>query len=87
MRLIVMNKRMLDVFGRLSLLAPQPPVMEILKKGGIPNILKIFANENEIIRLSEEMTGQPATRRHASGSSAAAAIGIRRTPFRNRIRF
>ena len=43
--LIVMNRRMLDVFGRLSLLSPQPQVMEILKKSGIHNILKVFANE------------------------------------------
>jgi anti-anti-sigma factor len=56
--LVVMNKRMLDVFGRLSLLAPQPPVMEILKKGGIQNILKIFTNENEILQLSQQMSGQ-----------------------------
>jgi len=56
--LIVMNKRMLDVFGRLSLLAPQPPVMDILKKSGVQNILKVFADEAEIIRLSEELAGQ-----------------------------
>jgi anti-anti-sigma regulatory factor/cytoskeletal protein RodZ len=56
--LVVMNKRMLDVFGRLSLLAPQPPVMEILKKGGIQNILKIFIDENEILQLSQQMSGQ-----------------------------
>ncbi|MBN2188591.1 MAG: PEGA domain-containing protein [Chitinispirillaceae bacterium] len=56
--LVVMNKRMLDVFGRLSLLAPQPSVMEILKKGGIQNILKIFADENEIVQLSQQMSGQ-----------------------------
>jgi anti-anti-sigma regulatory factor len=56
--LIVMNKRMLDVFGRLSLLAPQAPVMDILKKSGVQNILKVFADEAEIIRLSEELAGQ-----------------------------
>jgi anti-anti-sigma factor len=56
--LVVMNKRMLDVFGRLSLLAPQPSVMEILKKGGIQNILKIFTDENEILQLSQQMSGQ-----------------------------
>jgi anti-anti-sigma factor len=53
--LVVMNKRMLDVFGRLSLLAPQPPVMDILKKSGIQNILKVFADEAEIVRLSQEL--------------------------------
>jgi cytoskeletal protein RodZ len=56
--MIVLNKRMLDVFGRLSLLSPQPPVMEILKKGGIHNIVKIFANEAELMWTSEQMTGQ-----------------------------
>jgi anti-anti-sigma regulatory factor len=65
--LIVMNKRMLDVFGRLSLLAPQPPVMDILKKSGVQNILKVFADEAEIIRLSEDLAGQ------VGGIPAAAA--------------
>jgi cytoskeletal protein RodZ len=66
--LIVMNKRMLDVFGRLSLLAPQPPVMDILKKSGVPNILKVFVDEAEIIRLSADLSGQP------GGIPAAAAV-------------
>ena len=58
--LIVMNKRVLDVFGRLSLLSPQPPVMEILKKSGVYNILKVFANEMEVLRVSEEVMNQAA---------------------------
>ena len=56
--LIAMNKRMLDVMGRLSLLSPQPSVLDILKKSGLQNILKIFATEADVIRTSEELTGQ-----------------------------
>lgn len=55
--LIVTNRRMLDVMGRLSLLAPQPSVLEILKKSGVHNILKIFLNEAELLRTSEELMG------------------------------
>jgi anti-anti-sigma regulatory factor len=55
--LIVTNRRMLDVMGRLSLLAPQPSVLEILKKSGVHNILKIFLDEGELLRTSEELIG------------------------------
>ena len=54
--LVVMNKR-IRRFGRLSLLAPQPPVMEILHKSGVQNIVRIFADEAEIAQLSAEMGG------------------------------
>jgi anti-anti-sigma factor len=55
--LIVTNRRMLDVMGRLSLLAPQPSVLDILKKSGVHNILKIFLDEGELLRTSEELMG------------------------------
>jgi anti-anti-sigma factor len=58
--LIVLNRRMLDVMGRLSLLAPQPQVLEILNKSGVHNILKIFIDEAELIRTSEELMGMGA---------------------------
>jgi anti-anti-sigma factor len=55
--LVGINKRMLDVMGRLSLVAPQPPVVEILKKGGIANILKIFENDDELMKVSQQLMG------------------------------
>lgn len=53
--LMVMNKRVLDVTGRLSLMAPQPEVTQILKRAGIHNILRIFETETELIKSSEDM--------------------------------
>lgn len=53
--LMLLNKRVLDVTGRLSLMAPQPEVIQVLKRAGINNILKIFDTEAELIRSSEAM--------------------------------
>jgi anti-anti-sigma factor len=53
--LMALNKRVLDVTGRLSLMAPQPEVVQILKRAGIHNILRIFDTEAELIRSSEDM--------------------------------
>jgi anti-anti-sigma factor len=53
--LMAMNKRVLDVTGRLSLMAPQPEVLQILKRAGIHNILRIFETETELMKSSEDM--------------------------------
>lgn len=53
--LMALNKRVLDVTGRLSLMAPQPEVMQILKRAGIHNILRVFETETELIKSSEDM--------------------------------
>jgi hypothetical protein len=53
--LMALNRITLDVSGRLSLLGPQPEVLQILKRAGIHNILRIFDNETELIRTSEEI--------------------------------
>ena len=53
--LMALNRRVLDVTGRLSLLAPQPEVVQILKRAGIHNILRIFETETELIKSSEDM--------------------------------
>jgi len=53
--LMAMNRRVLDVTGRLSLMAPQPEVTQILKRAGIHNILRIFETETELIKSSEDM--------------------------------
>lgn len=59
--LMLLNKRVLDVTGRLSLMAPQPEVIQVLKRAGINNILKIFDTEAELIRSSEAMILQTAS--------------------------
>jgi anti-anti-sigma factor len=53
--LMALNKRVLDVTGRLSLMAPQPEVMQILKRAGIHNVLRVFETETELIKSSEDM--------------------------------
>jgi len=53
--LMALNRRVLDVTGRLSLMSPQPEVMQILKRAGIHNILKVFETETELMKSSEDM--------------------------------
>jgi len=53
--LMALNRSTLDVSGRLSLLGPQPEVLQILKRAGIHNILRIFDDEADLIRTSEEI--------------------------------
>jgi len=53
--LMALNRITLDVSGRLSLLGPKPEVLQILKRAGIHNILRIFDNETELIRTSEDI--------------------------------
>lgn len=52
---MALNKITLDVSGRLSLLGPQPEVLQILKRAGIHNILRIFDNETELLKTSEDI--------------------------------
>ena len=56
--LMALNRRILDVTGRLSLMAPQPEVLQILKRSGIHNVLRIFETETDLIRSSEDMIMQ-----------------------------
>jgi len=53
--LMGLNKRVLDVSGRLSLLAPQPEALQVLKRAGINNILRIFDTEADLIKTSEDI--------------------------------
>jgi hypothetical protein len=52
---MALNRRILDVSGRLSLLSPQPEVLQILKRAGIHNILRIFETETELMKTSEDI--------------------------------
>ncbi len=53
--LMGLNKRVLDVSGRLSLLAPQPEALQVLKRAGINNILRIFDTEADLLKTSEDI--------------------------------
>ncbi|MDO5575918.1 MAG: STAS domain-containing protein, partial [Fibrobacter sp.] len=56
--LMALNKRALEVSGRLSLLAPQEEVLQILKRAGIHNILRIFDTEDDLLKTSEDIVLQ-----------------------------
>jgi anti-anti-sigma factor len=53
--ILALNRRILDVSGRLSLMGPTPEVRQILERTGIQNILKIFDTETELLRSSEDI--------------------------------
>ncbi|NLG16998.1 MAG: PEGA domain-containing protein [Fibrobacter sp.] len=53
--LMALNKRVLDVSGRLALLGPQPEVLQILKRAGIHNILRVFETETDLMKTSEDI--------------------------------
>ena len=63
--LVALNRRILDVSGRLSLLAPRPEVLVILKNAGVHNILKIFDSEEDLMRTSEDIILQTSSFRLA----------------------
>lgn len=68
--LLALNKRVLDVTGRLSLMAPQPEVMQILKRAGINNILRVFETETELIKSSEDMILQTSSLKSSDVNAA-----------------
>jgi anti-anti-sigma factor len=53
--ILALNRRILDVSGRLSLMGPSPEVRQILERTGIQNILKIFDTETELLKSSEDI--------------------------------
>ena len=56
--LMTLNRKILDVSGRLSLLGPQPEVMAILQRAGVHNILRIYNSEEDLIKTSEDIIKQ-----------------------------
>ena len=58
--LMVLNKRALEVGGRLALLTPQPEVVGILQKAGIQSIMRVFASEAELMAASDEIMASSA---------------------------
>lgn len=57
-KFINLNHRVLNVYGRLALLAPGTHLMQILQRAGIQNFLRIYSNEDDLIKASEEIIEQ-----------------------------
>ena len=53
--ILAINRRTLDVSGRLSLMSPNPEVKNILERAGLHNILKIYETETDLLRSSEDI--------------------------------
>jgi anti-anti-sigma factor len=53
--ILAINRRILDVSGRLSLLSPISEVRSILERAGLHNILKIYDTETELLKSSEDI--------------------------------
>ena len=53
--ILALNRRILDVSGRLSIMGPSPEVRQILERTGLQNILKIFDTETELLKSSEDI--------------------------------
>ncbi|MBD3314835.1 MAG: STAS domain-containing protein, partial [Chitinivibrionales bacterium] len=47
-KLLGLNRKVLDVNGRLSLLSPTDEVRQIIERAGIHNFIKIFDDEQEL---------------------------------------
>ncbi|MDD5673764.1 MAG: PEGA domain-containing protein, partial [Chitinivibrionales bacterium] len=59
--LLAINKRILDVSGRLSILSPGVEVRNILNRAGVQNILKIYENEFDLLHSSQDIIKQTQT--------------------------
>ncbi len=57
-KLLSINRQVLDVSGRLSLLAPRPEVRQILERAGIHNFLKVFNTEEDLVRSMRDIIKQ-----------------------------
>ncbi|HAJ79979.1 MAG TPA: hypothetical protein DCO75_09430, partial [Fibrobacteres bacterium] len=53
--ILAINRRILDVSGRLSLMSPNQEVKSILERAGLHNILKIYENEADLLKSSEDI--------------------------------
>ncbi|MBD3391487.1 MAG: STAS domain-containing protein, partial [Chitinivibrionales bacterium] len=57
-RLLAINRQILDVSGRLSLLSPQEEVRQILERAGIHNFLRIYQTDEDLKRASDDIVKQ-----------------------------
>ncbi len=57
------NRHMLEVSGRIAILAQHPKVQEILRRAGLDNIMRIYRSEAEMIADSKEILRQTSSYR------------------------
>ncbi len=57
-KLLAVNRRVLDVSGRLALLSPNDRVRQIVERAGIHNFLKIYPDDESLERASEDIIKQ-----------------------------
>lgn len=52
-RFINLNRAILDINGRIVIIAPHPKVYELLEKAGVLNFIKVCRSKEELMRVSE----------------------------------
>jgi hypothetical protein len=57
-RFVNLNRTILDIHGRIVIVASHPKVLELLDKAGVPNFIKIVNGDNDLLKISEMMTPQ-----------------------------
>ncbi len=58
-RFINLNRSILDINGRIVIVAPHPKVYELLEKAGVLNFIKVCRSEEELMRISEMISPAP----------------------------
>ncbi len=59
-RFINLNRSILDINGRIVIVAPHPKVYELLEKAGVLNFIKVCRSEDDLMRISEMISPAPA---------------------------
>jgi anti-anti-sigma factor len=75
--LVSINRRILERAGRMSLLAPQPKVREILLRSGLDSLFRIYKAEMELSAESQEILRQSTIMSKDGGSSTGYAMAIK----------
>ena len=60
-KFINLNHKVLNIYGRLSLLSPQEEVAQILQRAGIQNFITIHDSQESLMQASQEMIQQTTT--------------------------
>ena len=60
-KFINLNHKVLNIYGRLSLLSPQEEVAQILQRAGIQNFITIHDSKESLMKASQEMIQQTTT--------------------------
>lgn len=80
--LVSINRRILEQAGRMSLLAPQPKVHEILMRSGLDSLFRIYKSEAELSAESMELLRQSSmiSRSDRETSSSSGYQAAMKTP-------